>query len=489
MRLRERTRVAADGMQLLDTAGTGRGQIWFDTQLDAPCIFEGANDKALVCVPVSAFGDPEDTTNVSDAIKLAFVDAGCQGERVVAGPNGEQGPASAVHREAACGETRYATLVHEGAPVGASFDEDGSGNDDTGTDLYELGEPVGATPIFVRPPGADASACAPPAADAPNHFYRLGRRIGPGELVAGHVETVATGHRMAYQSIVADDGARQRIGWYDTALDTACSIGLARDGQHRCLPPATSVSFLPGLFADAGCHTPLVIWSSGDPAIFLTDTDGEGGLEPGAYYHIGEPPKQVFTDDGSACVAIDVGAPTLFRTLSDEVPPPAFDAFAETTVSTGRLDMTVHTDGDGATDPFPTTLTDPTTHEPCDFEPAADGKTRCLPWAGGVLYTSPSCASAPGAGGVTTSLVAGPPPTHAGAWSGDVCTGGFALSSVGQPVGSPGGDLWVTNPYGDFCVANPSLRDDTSLRFFAVGPPAPPASFEEATLSTHYTSF
>ena len=471
-RLRLYTWVTADGMRRPDTIdGTARGQIWYDTQLETLCTFAPVDDVGLACVPLQTYGDPG---NIFFNLALAFLDAGCQGERVAAEP-----PfcTLASCSEAACGAKRYATLVHEGAPSGATIDS-GSGNDNAGLDLFELGPPLGATPVFTRAAGEGAT-CAPPAADSPNHYYRLGRRLAASELVRGHVETVSTGHRISFVSIIADDGARQRIGWHDTALDADCSIGLARDGQPRCLPNAPSVTAFPEVFADADCHTP-VFFSPGGEA-FVTTLSGDFGLEPGGYYRAGAEPKQLFSDTGTGCVSLGAGVPGLL-TLSDEIPPGAFDAFAETTIATARFEMVVHVDRDGAIEPFPISrdgwppLTDTKTHERCDLARAADGKTRCLPGSPSVRYTSPACGATPGAGIVS---VLGDPPPYASTWSGDACTGGLALSLVGKSIPATGA-VWDTTSYGDFCVANPLALDDPSLEFYAVGAAEPSSNFEQA---------
>jgi hypothetical protein len=201
-------------------------------------------------------------------------------------------------------------------------------------------------------------------------------------------------------------------------------------------------------------------------------TTNQGDVKAGSYYRVG--PRRRRCSSG--------------RTLS-EVPIAAFEPFPEVTFAKARLSATVHANADGAIDPFPLTdplfprmLTDTTTHEACLFAPAADGKVRCLPEWSGVRYTTPACAAAAGTGIVASYYLAMKRPTHAAAWSGDVCTGGFALSKVEKRLGPQVTDLWDTTFCGDFCLPTP-MRDET-LDGFSLGDAEPAAGFVEATLVT-----
>jgi hypothetical protein len=466
-RLRARTWVAADGTRVLDTTDdTARGQIWYDTALETPCTFQGPDDGTLRCVPLTPFADPQ---SLFGPFTLGFLGASCQGERVAAGPYGWSSPASAALREASCGGKRYATLINE-----TSVDPD----------IFEVGAPLdGATAIFSRPYDTP-DECGPPKADAPNHYYRLGRRVERGQLVQAHIQVVRTGKRMAFRSIVGADGTQQRIGWYDTSLDVDCTVGEAGDGNTRCLPRADSVPFL-GVYGDAGCRMPVTFQAGG--AAFAVATSSEGGLKARTYYRVGPPSAKIYFQSGTDCTSFDSDTSS-FRTLT-EVPFTTFEAFPEVTAAHARLKVTVHADADGAVEafplspgPFPNAVTDAKTSEPCVFAPASDGKLRCLPDSTAVRYTTPACAAAPGTGVVTLSFLGDRRPKHAAVWSGDACTGGFALSELGRRQGPQLGDLWDTTFYGDACLLTPF--HDENLDAYSIGPAESAAGFVDAALVT-----
>ena len=63
------------------------------------------------------------------------------------------------------------------------------------------------------------------------------------------------GTRLKARYYVADDGARQFAGWYDTLRGEECSFQMAADGKRRCMPAATVTGGT--YYADAACTQPL----------------------------------------------------------------------------------------------------------------------------------------------------------------------------------------------------------------------------------------
>jgi len=68
----------------------------------------------------------------------------------------------------------------------------------------------------------------------------------------------ANGERLRANTLLASDGSRQFLNWFDTVRGEDCSFGLASDGTTRCLPAAAPVSTT--LFGPGGdCDRPIVV--------------------------------------------------------------------------------------------------------------------------------------------------------------------------------------------------------------------------------------
>jgi hypothetical protein len=109
----------------------------------------------------------------------------------------------------------------------------------------------------------------------------------------------------------------------------------------------------------------------------------------------------------------------------------------------------------------------------------ADGKTRCLPPWNNVRYGDMSCTPA---SALISVVKSDPLPSYVGTWSGDSCTGGYQLFSVGAQLPTP---IDFYDPSGNGgCVANPFAHASTVLAAYAIGAEVSPSTFAEARLVT-----
>lgn len=106
---------------------------------------------------------------------------------------------------------------------------------------------------------ASAYACGEAPALAPSSAVGSGGSDGAdetgGETVgAGPVPPAMAdptpGSRLQSMYRVAEDGSRQWLGWYDTALDAPCGWMRLFDGKDYCVP---SYHYLSGLYSDPTC--------------------------------------------------------------------------------------------------------------------------------------------------------------------------------------------------------------------------------------------
>lgn len=96
------------------------------------------------------------------------------------------------------------------------------------------------------PPGKDGApgTQGPPGANGTN-----GLNGAPGK------DAVVSGSRLKAQWRGGDDGSREFVGWFDSAIGAACEYMTAEDGTVRCLPGAISTKSVSLLYSDASCST------------------------------------------------------------------------------------------------------------------------------------------------------------------------------------------------------------------------------------------
>lgn len=231
--------------------------------------------------------------------------------------------------------------------------------------------------------------------------------------------TDVSGSRIKLTVRRADDGAKQVVGLYDSALNVPCRWGTAGDGQLRCMPgPNTGESYSDGYVAYSapGCTTPILGISSnrlypGKP--FLGRDGGDvfgsqmaplgcqGVLRVFAVGALLPDPTTVWVKDANgACVSLP--ADNFFyeyHAAGAETPATSFVAGTPTRDGTGRVWIESTDGADGSH-----TCGDDRDLRDSAFGDAAcivanysyDEKRRCMPsgFGTGTLYTDAGCTAA-----------------------------------------------------------------------------------------------
>jgi hypothetical protein len=414
--------------------GTRRYTGLFDTKLQVACSFSKAEDGKVRCLPM----DTADAANV-------FADMNCMQ------PLG--------HVDAQwCTTPKYGMQPQQAAGCAA------------GPIVYALGASVNLATIY-NPAGANCN----PSPAAGQKLFDLGSKVAPTEFVEGTTVQEASGRRIATTYIVGADGSKSRRGLFDTKLGVSCYVGVAADGERRCLPDVTA-GFI-GDFADMGCTMPLVLGGSspcnGASAAYGQKVDN--GVCPNRLHIFPLGSKftgtQVFR--GMSCLS---GAPLQgfdYYALGAEVDPTSFDKFTEMKIGTTRLQITAVVDAEGARQET-YFLYDSLRKEPCSFSKVADGSTRCVPSYGLEYFTDDKCMSPLiGAGPADCES---PLPLY-GAWNDTGCAGGLRFYAFGSKVAKPA-SLFAT--FSAAC----STVSTSNTDFFMVGAEIPASSFVGATLMT-----
>ncbi len=128
-----------------------------------------------------------------------------------------------------------------------------------------------------------------------------------------------SGTRLKARYRLGVDGAKEWIGWWDTARQEACDFGAnyqSDDGIIRCLPARQYVTPDSARFADAQCSVAIVTC---DPC--MTNTYGVYG---NALYKLGVAPAVLYKFVGSSCVADGAGGGGYVATVLEVIPSGAF---------------------------------------------------------------------------------------------------------------------------------------------------------------------
>jgi hypothetical protein len=468
-RLRAQYWLVDDGHRVPQVDRAGQ-VVWFDTKLGVPCVWtRSPTGASYVCTPATSF-------RVPNANRVFFLDAACKEPARIARstyfaqrvgppllPDSDPTPYDEVGRETACVDKAY------------GWD---------GNDLLELGDRLTVNQIYDAQQGCVAFSLPP------DEIVRaVTRTVATGsELAIGHVERFDTGHRLSAVQIVSDDGARQRIGWYDNALGVACGVGVAADGKERCLPEAADEGGF--FFVDATGAPLALVPSSGshyEPGTFLKtvgptlfcDQTKTQVFRVGAVYT-----GDIYVPGSAMPLDKDTVPPGIYLQVS-EVAPEQMDGFEPKPLG-GRLQVAALADAEGALEAFPfggthftrsyqfpETLTDTTLKQPCRFQPTSDGAIRCVPeWSAQtpglncsrnvVVHLQPltMCADDPSA-------------TFTASWRGTACMGGWELSTYGAMITPNSGRV------GDCTVGGDSMTS-----FYEIGTAAPASAFAAATLHT-----
>jgi len=215
-----------------------------------------------------------------------------------------------------------------------------------------------------------------------------------------------SGPRLRAQVYVADGGAQQLHGTFDTARGELCAFRVAEDGVVRCLPadlrlvgagPAT-------MFADAACTKPVAAPAVSPKPAYLAFGDPCAGLATYALGDVVPASAPLYAQYGGACTQSGVsdGQSTYF--LGAKVPASAFASAVVVREPRGDLEMQMFHAEDGSR--FPLGAYDPKRLGSCGT--TNELSDRCAP--SHVGYTDPH------------------------AWADATCTTPIMLASIGDPL-------------------------------------------------------
>jgi hypothetical protein len=212
---------------------------------------------------------------------------------------------------------------------------------DAGT-LYRLGSSVGTVPPFYS---SEAFGCSE-SGTAPG--YEVGEAVELDSFDEVEIARVGDGRiqmgvaRSSDGNVVVPDPLRNRSRLRDDELGLQCSILVASDGEHRCLPTLFG-TYHPNLFADDQCEIPLAALTGGvpdpdEPAWFdWTTREKQAGCDVvlgTAVYEVAEEPfeGQMYIpssdiDGNPLCIEYTGTREDPLFVPGDEVPPEAFVRF------------------------------------------------------------------------------------------------------------------------------------------------------------------
>jgi hypothetical protein len=438
------------------------GAVWFDTQLQNPCVWVPRGTEYR-CELLGAF-----------RLARLYSDSACTGANRVAEAVSLE---PAISADGALPTPLSTPSLRDASCADKAYGQDGSG-------WFELGGQVPATSLY------DGGAGCVPATLSSNAIVRgVGRKLSNEELGVARVERVDIGHRLGPVQIVAEDGARQRIAWHDGSLDADCAVGLAADGEMRCLP-STQAKSDGQWFTDSACKNGVVTLTgenaTGAPPPFATVTE--------VSYDCAPDPTRVFRTGAlvtgplyfglnGICTEVPAGMAEPATYALTEVLPEDMVAFERRTIG-DRLQVNVLVSAEGALDAYPFSaaftspsdlgfeqgLTDTQLGQRCRLL-ATDGETRCLPeWS--PQFPGMSCTrNVVGQVQFASACPQPPAPTFTAIWQGDSCQGGYAFAALGAHIQPNSGRV------GDCLVGG-------SSSFFEVGAAVPLSTFQAVQLVT-----
>lgn len=112
-----------------------------------------------------------------------------------------------------------------------------------------------------------------------------------------HAQPATNGSRLKARYLMAEDGSRQFLGWFDSARGESCFFTTAPDGVTRCLPfiPTQVSKPFSGAYGDAAC-TRRVEQRQANPSacsqaapLFLYEQRGSACQPDFHFYEWGEP--------------------------------------------------------------------------------------------------------------------------------------------------------------------------------------------------------
>lgn len=343
---------------------------FFDTARNEECTFQEGNDGRWYCLPSAAAAGFSGT----------FADAACTIPLGVASPCGAAPKyfVTVGSRQSpdGCAATRGVTSVRAAlGPATTAYAQTGNG-------------------------------CTPQTgASVPEGAVQLGPEISLTEFVSA-AETTTKNGDLGERILLADDGAKQHLGYYVVKLSADCTFQVMADGTTRCIP-LTSGSQL--FYSDAECTAPAATYSfgsgrcvsAGGRLVRESTPDSCGAAR--AVYSVSddESPDAVggtyYARNGSSAAPTCTALPqssrgtSNLRALTDVTS--ALPKAARIGGGSGRLvPAFVATSSTGA---LVRGWHDTVKNVDCTFGKASDGKVRCLPTAprGILFFTDGACAS------------------------------------------------------------------------------------------------
>jgi hypothetical protein len=256
-RLKLRWSATPDGRRLF--AG------WFDSQLRADCVFYGASDGMLRCLPGSLtfVHSPE------------FRDSACTAPLVNSGrtvPN-------VYHGQTTCTAPDF---VHQ---------RDLSSGCDVRSRVFKRGSEVTGGMIFTKLP----TSCQPTFLTPGTTAFGLGDELPAASFVKATrvIRPSSQADQLHPVYLEAEDGARQPVGWRLAGGDEDCRLLTLTDQRLHCL---TSVGLAGNTFADVGCTQPTAYASACRPLPMFVERP-EPGTCPFRYavHRIGARLDRVYT--------------------------------------------------------------------------------------------------------------------------------------------------------------------------------------------------
>jgi hypothetical protein len=177
------------------------------------------------------------------------------------------------------------------------------------------------------PPGPTGPAGPPGQDGVPGPPGPPGAAGDGGDGSAEPTDAVS-GARLQARVWVAEDGAREFLGWFDTERHEACDFQYAGDGLVRCLPQ--NAATIIGYFADAACTEPL---AQSLCAATYADTFTHTCPEGRRLFALGDPfdGQTAYVPIGPQCVPSTPPGGLLYH-VGAEVSPASFVAASVQTV-------------------------------------------------------------------------------------------------------------------------------------------------------------
>lgn len=177
---------------------------------------------------------------------------------------------------------------------------------------------------------------APIATTASGHGG--GKSSGGGSVMNPVDDAQAeSGSRLKARRIVADDGAKDAAGFYDSARKEPCGFVIMSDGQRHCVPLTRAIG-IGNNFSDSACTvavasstppTPLdctdTLYPYDAAYVFASGMSGNCGYRFYQPIQVPEPPA-VYFRTGSSCILVSKQPGLTYFIAGPEIPPSAFVA-------------------------------------------------------------------------------------------------------------------------------------------------------------------